>query len=140
MGSINKAIIVGRLGQDPKVSYTTNGNAVANLSVATDNRYKDINGQWKSKTEWHRVVVFGQQAEFCGNYLNKGSLVAVEGKIQTSKWKDQQGQDRWTTEIIAHQIQGLESKNDNSRNNNQTQQDDNSQVADNSTVTYNFPF
>lgn len=109
-GTINKAIIVGRLGLDPKISYTTSGNAVANLSVATDERYKDKSGQWQSQTEWHRVVVFGQQAEFCANYLTKGSLVGIDGRIQTRKWQDQQGQDRYTTEIVAQRVQGLEGR------------------------------
>lgn len=110
-GSMNKVILIGRLGQDPKLSYTTSGQAFANLSVATDEGYKDRNtGQKVEKTEWHRVVAWRQTAEFAGKYLTKGRLVMVEGKLETRKWQDQQGQDRYTTEIVASNIQGLDSQ------------------------------
>ncbi|WP_207261176.1 single-stranded DNA-binding protein [Desulfovibrio sp. Huiquan2017] len=108
-GSLNKVIIIGRVGQDPKVSYTTSGQAVANFSVATDEGYRDRQtGQRVERTEWHRVVAWRQQAEFVGNYLNKGRLVLVEGKLQTRKWQGQDGQDRYTTEIVADNVQGLD--------------------------------
>ncbi|WP_432737605.1 single-stranded DNA-binding protein [Maridesulfovibrio sp. FT414] len=110
-GSMNKVILIGRLGQDPKLSYTTSGQAFANLSVATDEGYKDRNtGQRVDRTEWHRVVAWRQTAEFAGKFLSKGRLVMVEGKLQTRKWQDQNGQERYTTEIVANVIQGLDSK------------------------------
>ncbi len=108
---MNKVIIIGRLGQDPQLNYTQSGQAVANLSVATDEGYKDKNtGQKVEKTEWHRVVAWRQTAEFVGQYLNKGRLVMVEGKLETRKWQDQNGQDRYTTEINAQNIQALDSQ------------------------------
>jgi single-strand DNA-binding protein len=108
-GSLNKVIIIGRLGQDPKLSYTSSGQAVANFSVATDEGYRDRQtGQRVERTEWHRVVAWRQTAEFCGNYLGKGRLVMVEGKLQTRKWQGQDGQDRYTTEIVADNVQGLD--------------------------------
>jgi single-strand DNA-binding protein len=110
-GSMNKVILIGRLGQDPKLSYTTSGQAFANISVATDEGYKDRNtGQKVDKTEWHRVTAWRHTAEFVGKYLTKGRLVMVEGKLQTRKWQDQNGQDRYTTEIVASNIQGLDSR------------------------------
>lgn len=112
-GSMNKVILIGRLGQDPKLSYTTSGQAFANISVATDEGYKDRNtGQKVDKTEWHRVTAWRHTAEFVGKYLSKGRLVMVEGKLQTRKWQDQNGQDRYTTEIVANNIQGLDSRQD----------------------------
>jgi len=108
-GSLNKVIIIGRLGQDPKLSYTSSGQAVANFSVATDEGYRDRQtGQKVERTEWHRVVAWRQTAEFCGNYLAKGRLVLVEGKLQTRKWQGQDGQDRFTTEIVADNVEGLD--------------------------------
>lgn len=98
---INKVILVGNLGQDPEVRFMPNGNAVANISIATSESWKDRNsGQLQEKTEWHRVVIFGKLAEIAGEYLRKGSQVYLEGKLQTKKWKDQQGQDRYTTEVV----------------------------------------
>lgn len=108
-GSLNKVILVGRIGQDPKVSYTSSGQAVANFSVATDEGYRDRNtGQRVERTEWHRVVAWRQAAEFVANYLGKGRLVMVEGKLQTRKWQDQNGQDRYSTEIVCDRVQGLD--------------------------------
>lgn len=109
-GSLNKVMLIGRLGQDPKLSYTQSGQAVANFSLATDEGYRDRNsGQKVEKTEWHRVVAWRQTAEFVANYLSKGRLVFVEGKLQTRKWQGQDGQDRYTTEIVANNVQGLDS-------------------------------
>ena len=110
MPSLNKVLLIGRLGQDPKLNYLQNGTPVASLSLATDESYKDKNGNKVERTEWHRVVVWGKQAEFCANYLSKGRLVFVEGKLQTRKWQDRQGQDRYTTEIVAARIQALDYK------------------------------
>jgi single-strand DNA-binding protein len=108
---INKAIIVGNLGDDPKTSTLPQGGAVTNFSVATSESWKDKNtGQMQERTEWHKVVMFNRLAEVAGEYLSKGSKVYVEGKIQTRKWKDQSGQDRYTTEIVGNQMQMLDSK------------------------------
>ncbi|MBV7315262.1 single-stranded DNA-binding protein [Shewanella sp. NIFS-20-20] len=100
---VNKVILVGNLGQDPEVRYMPNGNAVANITVATSESWKDQQGQQQERTEWHRVVFFGKLAEIAGEYLRKGSQVYVEGKLQTRKWKDQSGQDRYSTEIVVDQ-------------------------------------
>lgn len=105
---VNKVILVGNLGKDPEMRYTADSKAVANLTVATAEQWKDRNtGQNQEKTEWHRVVAFGRLAEIMGEYLKKGSQVYIEGKIQTRKWQDQQGQDRYTTEIVANEMQML---------------------------------
>ena len=104
---VNKVILVGNLGQDPEVRFMPNGNAVANISIATSESWKDQQGQLQEKTEWHRVVMFRRLAEIAGEYLKKGSQVYLEGKLQTRKWQDQQGQDKYTTEIVADQMQML---------------------------------
>jgi single-strand DNA-binding protein len=104
---VNKVILVGNLGKDPEVRYTPNGKAVANLALATSESWKDQSGQIQEKTEWHRVSIFGKLAEIAGEYLRKGSQVYIEGKLQTSKWKDQQGQDRYTTEIVLDPFNGV---------------------------------
>ena len=108
---INKAIIVGNLGQDPEVRYTQAGKAVTNISVATSESWKDKqSGEKQEKTEWHRIVFFDRLAEVAGEYLKKGSKVYVEGKLQTRKWQDQNGADRYTTEITAREMQMLDSR------------------------------
>lgn len=114
MSSLNKAMIIGRLGQDPDVRYTQSNTAVANLSIATSERYKDNQGEWKERTEWHRVVAWGRLAEICQEYLKKGSQVYIEGPIQTRKWEDKEGQTRYTTEIKALTMTMLDSKGDRS--------------------------
>ena len=106
-GSLNKVILVGPRGQDPKISYTQSGQPVANLRMATSERFKDKSGQWTDRTEWHSVVAWGKDAEFCSNYLAKGALVMVEGRLQTRKWQDKEGQDRYTTEVVAQRVQSL---------------------------------
>lgn len=114
MAGINKAIIVGRLGNDPEMRTMPNGDAVATLSIATSESWTDRNtGERREQTEWHRVVFFRRQAEVCGEYLRKGSLVYVEGSIRTRKWQDQNGQDRYSTEIQGSTMQMLGSRNDN---------------------------
>lgn len=110
MSSLNKAMIIGRLGQDPEVRYTQSNTAVANMSIATSERYKDSQGEWKENTEWHRVVAWGRLAEICQEYLKKGSQVYVEGPIQTRQWEDKEGQTRYTTEIKALTLTMLDSK------------------------------
>ena len=104
---INKVILIGNLGRDPEVRYTPSGSAVANLNLATDESYKDKqSGQMVPRTEWHRVVMFGRLAEISQQYLKKGSKVYIEGKLQTRKWQDQSGQDRYTTEVVVDGYQG----------------------------------
>jgi len=111
-GSLNKVQIIGRLGQDPEVKYTQNGQAVTSFSMATDEGYTH-DGKKVEKTEWHRIVAWGKIAETCGNYLSKGSLVYVEGKLQTRQWEDKSGNKHYTTEIIAFTMQFMENKGDN---------------------------
>lgn len=110
MSSLNKAMLIGRLGQDPEVRYTQANTAVATLSIATSERFKDSNGEAQERTEWHRVVAWGRLAEICQQYLNKGSLVYIEGPIQTRSWEDKDGQKKYTTEIKALQMTMLDSK------------------------------
>lgn len=107
MSSVNKVILVGNLGQDPEVRYMPNGNAVANLSLATKEQWKDQQGQKQEKTEWHRLTMYRRQAEVAGEYLKKGSQIYIEGKLQTRKWQDQAGVDRYTTEIVVDSMQML---------------------------------
>ena len=109
---LNKVMIIGRLGRDPELRYTQSGAPVATLNIATDESFTDRDGNKVERTEWHRVSVFQRQAENCANYLAKGSLVYVEGSLQTRKWQDQQGQDRYTTEIKAQRVQFLDRKSD----------------------------
>jgi single-strand DNA-binding protein len=109
-GMINKAILVGRLGADPEVRYTPDGAMVTNFRMATDEQWKDKNGEKVQKTEWHKIVTFGKLAEICGKYLVKGKLVFVEGRIQTRAWDDKEGVKRYTTEIVASNMQMLDSK------------------------------
>ncbi|MFP6664295.1 MAG: single-stranded DNA-binding protein [Deltaproteobacteria bacterium] len=102
--SVNKAIILGRLGADPEIRFTQSGAGVCNFNVATDTVWKDKDGQKQSRTEWHRIVVWGNQAEPCSKYLTKGREVYVEGEIQTRSWEDKDGNKRWTTEIRARDV------------------------------------
>ena len=105
---INKVILVGNLGQDPEVRYSASGAAVATLTIATSEQWTDKqSGQKQERTEWHRVVMFNRLGEIAGEYLKKGSQVYIEGKLQTRKWQDQNGQDRYTTEIVANEMQML---------------------------------
>jgi len=111
MKGVNKVIIIGNLGKDPEIRYSQNGVAVASMSIATTESWKDKNtGQKQEKTEWHRLVAFGKTAEICGQYLKKGSSAYVEGKLQTRKWQDKDGQDRYTTEIVVDNLQMLGGK------------------------------
>lgn len=108
MRGVNKAIIIGTLGQDPDVKYTASGNPVVSISVATNETWKDKQtGEAQERTEWHRIVVFGKVAEICAQYLKKGSQVYFGGKIQTNKWQDQSGVDRYSTQIVANEMQML---------------------------------
>ncbi|HIO93477.1 MAG TPA: single-stranded DNA-binding protein [Leucothrix mucor] len=125
---VNKVILVGTLGNDPEVKYMPNGGAVTNLSIATNEAWTDKNtGQKQERTEWHRIVAFRRLAEIMGEYLRKGSQVYIEGKLQTRKWQDQQGNDRYTTEIVANEMQMLGGRTGGTgdfsgSNNNQNQQ------------------
>ena len=102
---INKAILLGNLGKDPELRYTNQQMAVCSFSLATGERRKDQTGKWVDHTEWHNIICFGKTAENCSNYLKKGRQVYVEGRIQSRKWQDKEGRDRWTTEIIANTVQ-----------------------------------
>jgi single-strand DNA-binding protein len=110
MASVNKVILVGNLGRDPEVRYMPDGAAITNISVATTDAWKDKNGEKQERTEWHRVAFFGKLAEIAGEYLKKGSQVYLEGRLQTRKWQDKEGQDRYTTEIVADRMQMLGSR------------------------------
>lgn len=108
---VNKAILIGNLGVDPETKYTPSGAAVTNIRIATSEQWRDKNtGEQQERTEWHRVVFFGKLAEIAGEYLKKGSKVYIEGRIQTRKWQGQDGQDRYTTEIVANEMQMLDSR------------------------------
>jgi len=113
MAGVNKAIIIGRLGQDPEIRYFQDGSAVANFSVATSEEWRDKEtGEKRERTEWHRIVAFRKLAEICGQYLSKGRQVYIEGRIQTREWDDRDGNKRYTTEIVASNMQMLGSRND----------------------------
>src|ERR687890_1446146 len=107
MASVNKVILVGNLGRDPETRYMPDGGAITNVSIATTENWKDKNGEKQEKTEWHRVAFFGKLAEIAGEYLRKGSPVYVEGRIRTRKWQDKEGQERYSTEIVADRMQLL---------------------------------
>lgn len=107
---VNKVILIGNCGQDPEVRFMPNGKAVVNFTVATSDNRTDQQGQKQERTEWHRVVIYGKLAEIAGQYLHKGSKVYLEGKLQTREWQDQQGQKRYMTEIICHEMQMLDSR------------------------------
>jgi single-strand DNA-binding protein len=113
MASVNKVILLGRLGKDPEVRYAPSGDAICNVSLATSENWRDkATGEKREATEWHRVVFFGKLAEIAGQYLKKGNPVYIEGRLQTRKWQDKQGHDQYTTEIRADQMQMLGSKDD----------------------------
>ena len=125
---VNKVILVGNLGQKPEMRYTATQSAVANLSVATTESWKDKEtGEMRDKTEWHRVVYFGKLAEIVEKYLDKGSKGYVEGKLQTRKWQDKSGADRWTTEIVGNELTMLDSRSGSQQN--EFNQDDNSSMG-----------
>jgi len=110
--SVNKVILVGRLGRDPETRFTSGGQAVANFSVATDETYKDRNGERQKRTEWHKIVVWGKQAEIAQQYLKKGSLIFIEGRIQSREWQDKEGQKRTSFEIVASNFRMLGGRGD----------------------------
>ncbi|MCE5182034.1 MAG: single-stranded DNA-binding protein [Betaproteobacteria bacterium] len=110
MASVNKVILVGRLGKDPETRYMPNGDAVTNITLATSENWKDKNGEKQEKTEWHRVTFYRKLAEIAGEYLKKGSMAYVEGRLETRKWTDKAGVEKYTTEIIANEMQMLSSR------------------------------
>jgi single-strand DNA-binding protein len=149
MSGINKVILVGNIGAKPEVKYSSNGSAIANLSVATSETWNDKNsGEKQEKTEWHRVSLYGKLAEIAGQYLDKGSKVYVEGKLQTRKWQDQSGQDRYTTEIVVSgyggtlqmldRREGMATGGQSAPSNNMN--NDTVEVADNSGFEDDIPF
>ncbi|WP_376691572.1 single-stranded DNA-binding protein [Wenzhouxiangella sp. EGI_FJ10409] len=132
---INKAILIGNLGADPETRHTAGGNAVTNIRIATSEAWRDRQtGEQQERTEWHRVVLFSKLGEIAGEYLRKGSKVYIEGRIQTRKWQGQDGQDRWTTEIVANEMQMLDSRGGSAPfddNKNQSQQSYDGPPSDN---------
>ncbi len=110
MANLNKVMLIGRLGQDPEIRYTQSGSAVANVTIATNDYWTDKQGEKQERTEWHRVVFFNKLGEIAGEYLKKGSKVYIEGAIRTRKWQGQDGQDRYTTEIVASEMQMLDGR------------------------------
>lgn len=110
MASLNKVMLIGNLGKDPEVRYTTSGTAVASFSLATSERFKNKSGEWEDRTEWHNVTLWGRLAEIAGEYLAKGKTVYIEGRLQTRKWQDRDGRDRYTTEVVADKMQMLGGK------------------------------
>lgn len=110
MASLNKVMLIGNLGKDPEVRYTTSGTAVASFPIATSERFKGKSGEWEERTEWHTVVLWGRQAEIAGEYLAKGRSVYIEGRLQTRKWQDKEGRDRYTTEVVGERMQLLGGK------------------------------
>ena len=110
--SVNKVILVGRLGKDPETRYMTNGEAVTNATLATSENWKDKSGEKQEKTEWHNLIFYRRLAEVAGEYLKKGSMIYIEGKLATRKWQDKEGKDRYTTEIIVNELQMIGGKQD----------------------------
>jgi len=118
MAAVNKVILVGNLGKDPEIRYFQDGTAVANFSIATTRKWKDReSGDQKSQTEWHRIVAFRRLGEICGEYLSKGKQVYIEGHLQTREWEDKDGNRRWTTEVVAREMQMLGSRESGRGNN-----------------------
>lgn len=138
MSSLNKAMIIGRLGRDPEVRYTQSNTAVATLSIATSERYKDKQGELRENTEWHRVVAWDRLAEICQQYLKKGDQVYIEGPIQTRQWEDKDGQTRYTTEIKAREMTMLGGRNDGGGNNAPAKSDSDQQVSSSVDLNENF--
>ena len=115
MASLNKVMLIGNLGKDPEVRYTAAGQAVAGFSLATSEKFKGKSGEWEERTEWHNITLWGKLAEIAGEYLSKGKTVYIEGRLQTRKWQDKSGNDRYTTEIVGDKMQMLSPKGDSRR-------------------------
>ncbi|MBT1072751.1 single-stranded DNA-binding protein [Pelotalea chapellei] len=110
MASLNKVMLIGNLGKDPEVRYTPSGQAVASFSLATSEKFKSKTGEWEERTEWHNITLWGKLAEIAGEYLSKGKTVYIEGRLQTRKWQDKSGNDRYTTDIVGDKMQMLSGK------------------------------
>jgi len=110
MASLNKVMLIGNLGKDPEVRYTASGQAVASFSLATSEKFKGKSGEWEERTEWHNITLWGKLAEIAGEYLSKGKTVFIEGRLQTRKWQDKNGNDRYTTDIVGDKMQMLSPK------------------------------
>ncbi len=115
MASLNKVLLIGNTGRDPEVRYTASGTAVASFSLATSEKFKNKGGEWEERTEWHNIILWGRLAEIAGEYLTKGKTVFIEGRLQTRKWQDRDGKDRFTTEIVGEKMQMLSKKEGNGR-------------------------
>ncbi len=138
---LNKVTLIGNLGADPEVKYMPSGEAITNIRLATTRRWKDKqSGERKEQTEWHRVVFFRRLAEVAGEYLKKGSQVYIEGRIQTRKWQDQSGQDRYSTEIIAEEIQMLGGRGNNDQNTQQPQSNTDNATPNTDNFDNDIPF
>jgi single-strand DNA-binding protein len=116
MASLNKVMLIGNLGKDPEVRYTAGGTAVASFSLATSEKFKGKTGEWEEKTEWHNITLWARLAEIAGEYLSKGKTVYIEGRLQTRKWQDKEGKDRYTTEIVGEKMQMLSGKGEGGGN------------------------
>ncbi|MDD2899191.1 MAG: single-stranded DNA-binding protein [Desulfuromonadaceae bacterium] len=114
MASLNKVMLIGNLGKDPEVRFTASGQAVAGFSLATSEKFKGKSGEWEERTEWHNITLWGKLAEIAGEYLSKGKTIYVEGRLQTRKWQDKSGNDRYTTEIVGDKMQMLSAKGERS--------------------------
>jgi single-strand DNA-binding protein len=114
MASLNKVMLIGNLGKDPEVRFTASGQAVASFSLATSEKFKGKTGEWEERTEWHNITLWGKLAEISGEYLSKGKTIYVEGRLQTRKWQDKSGNDRYTTEIVGDKMQMLSPKGERS--------------------------
>ncbi len=134
-GSINKVILIGNLGADPEIRQTSGGTSVCDLRIATNERWNDKNGQKQERTEWHRVVVWGNLAEICAKYLSKGRQAYIEGRLQTRSWDDKEGNKRYTTEIVANDVRFLGGKSNGNDYDNLS-----APAADNSIVADDIPF
>ena len=137
---VNKVILVGRLGTDPEIRYTQDSTPVASFNLATDERWKDKNGEKVQKTEWHRIVVWRKLAEVCGQYLTKGKLVYIEGKLQTRTWEDKNGVKRYTTEIVANGMKMLDGASGNGQSSKQERPKTNNNVPPNMPDDDDIPF
>lgn len=115
MASLNKVMLIGNLGKDPEVRYTPSGQAVASFNLATSEKFKNKSGEWEERTEWHRVTLWARLAEIAGEYLSKGKTVYIEGRLQTRKWQDNSGNERYTTEIVGEKMQMLSPKGESRR-------------------------
>lgn len=112
MASLNRVMLIGNLGKDPEVRYTASGTAVASFSLATSEKFKNKSGEWEERTEWHNLTLWGRLAEIAGEYLAKGKTIYIEGRLQTRKWQDKDGKDRYTTEVIGERMQMLSGKSE----------------------------